>query len=187
LLTELCLRHARHSYLTMVPLAILTIWQSLSMHLTRQAQWLQSQPLHLQQYYYPGAQMSIKKAHSVKYYRMRRKSGSDQGLLVDHQLEMQAQFFRSLAAKKHAAHEDLKIIHHRTVFGVYVQLQKDLCFFFVDGKGCFPGRVIDSVVDVEGCDVLIAHPCAAYIRFVCQDHGSGHGIDRCLRRGFQWR
>ena len=37
----------------------------------------------------------------------------DQLLLVDHQLELQAQLFGSLTAQQHTAHEDLKIIHHR--------------------------------------------------------------------------
>ncbi|CAN3963006.1 DNA-processing protein DprA, partial [Dysosmobacter welbionis] len=50
---------------------------------------------------------------------------SDQLLLVNHQLELQAQLLRCLSTEEHPAHEDLKIVHDRAVLRVHGQLQLD--------------------------------------------------------------
>ena len=57
---------------------------------------------------------------------------SDQLLLVDHQLELQSQLLRRLAAEKHPSHEDLKVVHDGTIFGVYGQLQLDQSMLSID-------------------------------------------------------
>ena len=48
---------------------------------------------------------------------------SDELLLIDDQLEFQSQLIRSFSAKDHALKEDFKIIHHRAVSGVNMQLE----------------------------------------------------------------
>ena len=53
-------------------------------------------------------------------------------LLVNDQLELQAELFCRLSAKHHSLHEDLKILHNRAVLRINHQLQFYQCFVLVD-------------------------------------------------------
>ena len=106
------------------------------------------------------------------------RSRSDQLLLVDDELELQAELFGSLAAEDHALHENFKIVHDGAEVRVDRQLQLDERAVLVDlQRGLFYG-VIHTVVDVERRRVLIANAAAAHIGLVRKDESRCNGVDR---------
>ena len=86
---------------------------------------------------------------------------SDQLLLVNHQLELQAQLLRCLSTEEHPAHEDLKIVHDRAVLRVHGQLQLDERVLLVDLQDGLLHRVVHPVMDVEAGHIRIPDPAAA--------------------------
>ena len=98
-------------------------------------------------------------------------------LLVDDELELQAQPLGCLSAQDHALHENSKEFHDGAEFGVDGQLQLDQGLVLVDFQRGFLDRVIHPVVDVEGGRVCIADTAAANIGLVGQDQGCRHRID----------
>ena len=55
-------------------------------------------------------------------------------LLVDNELELQAEEFGGLAAEQHSLHEYFEIVHYGAVMGVNVQLELYEGLFLVDFK-----------------------------------------------------
>ncbi|CAN4017880.1 selenide, water dikinase SelD, partial [Dysosmobacter welbionis] len=103
---------------------------------------------------------------------------SDQLLLVNHQLELQAQLLRCLSTEEHPAHEDLKIVHDRAVLRVHGQLQLDERVLLVDLQDGLLHRVVHPVMDVEAGHIRIPDPAAADVGLVRQDQCRRHGVHR---------
>ena len=115
------------------------------------------------------------------FYRDQSCRRSDQLLLVDHQLELQAQLLRRLAAEDHALQEDLKIIHDGAEVRIDGELQLDERPGLVDLQLRLGDGIIHPVVDIEAADVGVAHTAAAHIGFVRQNQRRGHGVHRDAR------
>ena len=104
------------------------------------------------------------------------KERSKQHLPVDHQLEGKAEPLRRLAAKEHAAKEDLKIIHHRAVLGVDGHFKGDGILCIVDDGVCAAHGVVHTVVDIELCRILLPYTGEAHIGFIRNDERRRNGV-----------
>ena len=78
-------------------------------------------------------------------------------------LEFHAQYLRCAPAHHHPLHENLKIVHDRSVFCVHKQLQLNKGVFLIDLQLGLLHGVIHPVMDVETAHVLIPDPAAAHI------------------------
>lgn len=81
---------------------------------------------------------------------LRTAAASDQLLLVYHQLELQTEFFGSLAAEYHSLHKYLKIIHYGTKMSIYRELELDDRVRLIYLELCLCYGIIHPVVDIKG-------------------------------------
>ena len=77
----------------------------------------------------------------------------NQLLVVDDKFELQTQTFRCTAAHGHAVQEDLKVVHHRAVLGLNVEVQPNGGLALVDLQTGLGDRIVYPVMDVKGVGI----------------------------------